>query len=118
MNELSIEANTPKYIKPKIMLIDIENDAETALTEAGYNITSGTFGGVYKVKPSDSFVAVSVDAELPHYKEHDIFVIDNLTPEPTQVYSKEPSVSPGTQQLWMSCNTGSINLRPLANGLC
>ena len=33
-----------KYQKPKILLIDLDDDAEKTIRSAGYNVSIGTFG--------------------------------------------------------------------------
>lgn len=45
---------SPKYQKPKIMLVDIKDDAEVVLKKAGFNVTSGTFGTPYRYKKKTS----------------------------------------------------------------
>jgi hypothetical protein len=62
----------PKYLKPKIMLIDLPSDVLSAIKEKGYNVISGSFGHPYKVRDDRVFT----DANLPNYTEQEIIVVD------------------------------------------
>jgi hypothetical protein len=40
----------PKFGRPKILAIDISDDAVQAIADEGYNVSMGTFGKPYRVK--------------------------------------------------------------------
>lgn len=107
-------SSAPKYPKPKILLVDIRDDSEAVLKEAGHNVCSGSFGVPYRVEKSDGFTPVIVECHLPNYAEQEIVVID-LVPAPIADQTPgEKRVSPGADDWWASCSLGVIDPRPLA----
>jgi hypothetical protein len=50
--------DTPKYQKPKILLIDLPDSVLDSVRSAGFNASAGTFGSPYKVELSDSYQPV------------------------------------------------------------
>ena len=72
---------TPKYQKPKILLIDLPDTVLDGVRSAGFNASAGTFGSPYKVARSDSYVPVIPEARLPNYTEQEIIIIDLTPPE-------------------------------------
>lgn len=64
------------YPKPKVILIDLENDCNEKLNKAGYNVSTGSFGKAYKVTKIDKYDFIYADYELPNLREQEIVVID------------------------------------------
>lgn len=103
-----------KYPKPKILLIDVEDDAEKVLAAKGYNVASGTFGNPYKVKKADSRQPVIAESKLPNFAEQDIVIVDLKEPSLLTGPKGEKAVSDGEDDWWASCTTGKIDPRPRA----
>lgn len=104
---------SPKYPKPKILLIDMDDRCATALQAAGYNVCVGTFGTPYRVKPSKSLYYVSLSSShLPNHEEQEIVVVNLLGPDPTDA---PPGNVPGdtVKAFWQSCSDGLIDPRPI-----
>ncbi len=68
--------NDPKYPKPKILLIDLEEEIESKLKTSGYNISTGSFGSPYKVNKEDKYNFIYSDAEMPTVRDQEIFILD------------------------------------------
>ncbi|MBV8610222.1 MAG: hypothetical protein JO034_22525, partial [Singulisphaera sp.] len=68
--------------KPRILLVDLPEQARVRLQAAGLNVLTGTFGYPYEVKPSKNFVPVIQNHNLPAFSEQEIVVIDLTDPEP------------------------------------
>lgn len=103
----------PKYPRPKILLIDLEKGAETALKDRGYNVATGSFGKPYKTEKSDEFWPVIVNGALPpHFNEQEIVVIDLVPTSVVENVGGEKHISPGENDWWASCSQGVIDPRP------
>ena len=104
---------TPKYQKPKILLIDLPHDCLDYVQEStGYNILSGTFGSPYKVDIGDNSQPVIVKASIPNYAEQEIIIIDLTPPTTTDGPQGEKMVSKGELDWWAKCSHGEIDPRP------
>ncbi len=67
----------PKYQHPKILFIDMAEDAAKVLEAKGYNVSVGSLGEPYKVKQKNDFFPLCHTSSLPHdYKEQEIIIID------------------------------------------
>ena len=69
-----------KYLKPKILLVDLPDEATQKLASAGFNVQAGTFGMPFRVSTSDSSsVPLVARAHLPNCTEQEVVILD-LTP--------------------------------------
>jgi hypothetical protein len=101
-----------KYAKPKILLVDLNDETETILREEGYNVSSGSFGIPYKMPKCDEFQPVIANGRLPNYSEQEVVII-NLVPRDALDKPKgEEHMSRGEKNWWVSCNRGVIDPRP------
>jgi hypothetical protein len=100
-----------KYPKPKILLVDVEEEAVKLLQKAGWNAVSGTFGRPYKVQKGDGFFPVIVSYSLPNYSEQEIVVVDLYKEDVADRPEGEKHVPDGEGDLWAKCNTGKIDPR-------
>ena len=66
----------PKYPKPKILLVDLEREAESVLTDVGYNVVSGSFGVPYEVPRDYGFSSVIPNCSLPNFGELEVVVVN------------------------------------------
>lgn len=102
----------PKYPRPKILLVDLENEAEHILKNAGYNVSSGTFGVPYHVLRDDDYSPVIPNGYLPNFNEQEVVVV-NLVPGNSLKGSIGQKVtSPGEPDWWASNTKGMIDPRP------
>lgn len=102
-----------KYPRPKILLIDLEEEAERVLAGAGYNVAVGSFGKPYKVEKSSGFQQVIIPkVKLPNYTEQEIIVIDLKPSEPTEQPYGETAKPKDQDDWWASCGSGVIDPRP------
>ncbi|MBC7076862.1 MAG: hypothetical protein H5T92_00910, partial [Synergistales bacterium] len=106
-------STTPKYPKPKILLIDLDNHCAEVLQDAGYNVSIGTFGIPYRVKRSSDLHYVSLSAcRFPNYEEQEIVIANIMAPDPAGI---PPTDEPGdgVEVYWQSGTNGLIDPRPL-----
>jgi hypothetical protein len=109
----AIAESVLKYPQPKILLIDIQEEAETLLKAAGYNVTVGSFGRPYKVDKNDSLQPIITNENLPwNLSEQEIVVIDLLSNAPVAQEPGEKHTSLGENDWWASCSEGVIDPRP------
>ncbi len=105
-------ASILKFPRPKILLMDMEDETEVVLKAAGYNVSTGSFGVPYKVPKSDSFQPVIANGKLPPgFTEQEIIVIDLVPADPLENPRGEKHTSPGENDWWASCNSGVIDPR-------
>jgi len=101
-SELSNRAE-PKYSHPKILLLDMGDEVEAALREAGYAVSVGSFGRPYKVPRCDELEPVIINGAFPrNFSEQEIIVIDLEPAEPLDGPEGEKHTSPGEDDWWAS----------------
>ncbi len=105
-------AVTPRYPRLKIMLIDMKDQSEAVLKKEGYNITSGSFGVLYKVEKGDGYVPVIPNFNLPNFTEQEIIVIDLVPAKTLDGPSGEKLVPDGEIDWWAGCGLGLVDPRP------
>jgi hypothetical protein len=66
--------NQIKFPKPKIILIDCEEQISTKLKEIGYSVCHGTFGAPYQVTLNDAYSPV-VDCSRLESIEEQVFCL-------------------------------------------
>ena len=104
--------DTPKYQKPKILLIDLPDNALNILRSAGFNASAGTFGSPYKVELRDGYQPVIYKADLPNYTEQEIIIIDLTPPETLDRPDGKKMTSEGENDWWAKCSRDEIDPRP------
>jgi hypothetical protein len=103
----------PKYPRPKILLIDLDAEAETVLSAEGFNIATGSFGTPYRVQKDDGFDPVIVNGSLPaNFTEQEIVVIDLIPSTILDEVEGEKHTTPGKKDWWASRSVGVIDPRP------
>ncbi|MEH2074395.1 MAG: hypothetical protein V7K57_08375 [Nostoc sp.] len=104
----------PKYQHPKILFLDMPEDAAKVLEAKGYNVSVGSLGEPYKVKQKNDFFPLCHTSSLPHdYKEQEIIVIDmcyDLRYASIKEDIKEPQ--DGIDEWWVDHRQGYVNPRP------
>ena len=111
------ESPEPRYLHPKILLVDISDDLGEALQAKGYNASVGTFGLPYKTEDRDSYEQVLVSYDLPHFAEQEILFVD-LQPERAVNYPTGRQMFPDWQDdWWQKPSRGLIDPRPYAMAL-
>lgn len=106
-----------KYEKPKILLLDLDKDIDDDLKKIGFNVSSGTLGSCYKVKPGKGYIPIYLNDDLANINEQEIVCIDLAESEPSNEY-KKPDVPEDVDQFWGECSKGIINPRPIVMNQC
>ncbi len=109
----------PKYQHPKILLVDMNEDAVKAIEACGYTASLASLGCPYKVKQENSFYPLSNWYDLPQdYKEQDIVVID-MCYNPNYTVAKDviEKVEVGVDKWWVNHSRGHVNPRPFFSSL-
>jgi len=103
----------PKYSRPKILLVDMEEETETILKAEGYHVSVGSFGTPYRVLKSDDFLPVIINGSLPpDFAEHEIVVVELSSGTLLNGPRGEKYTSLGEEDWWASCSNGRIDPRP------
>lgn len=111
LNITAMKPVSPKYPKPKILLLDIPNDASEALSKLGFNVSVGTLGHPYKVKKESGFQPLIGDWIAPNYMEQEIIVID-LSIKSFENGPNGEKDSPDEElDLWGKCDKGFLDPR-------
>jgi hypothetical protein len=107
------EPAAPRFLKPKILLVDLPDALTRELREAGFNVQSGSFGRPYSVPQGDGFLPIVRDADLPNYTEQEVIVIDLTSPSKGDQPAKSPPVA-GKSGCFAHTGQGHIDPRSLA----
>lgn len=110
--EKSSKKFTPEYEKPKVLLIDLPEEALRSVRSAGFNALAGTFGSPYKVTLGDQYQPMVFEANLPNYTEQEIMIVDLTAPETVDSPEGKKMVSMGEKDWWAKCGQGKIDPRP------
>lgn len=105
------EPKPPKYMKPKVLLIDMPENVDKRLKEEGFNAVSGTFGTPY-IAPPDRMAMVLGDVDLPNHTEQEIIFVNLAIPEPVDPPSFE-GVDKRELAWWTDTWNGIVDPRPL-----
>ncbi len=106
----------PKFLKPKILLIDLPDAARANLVSAGYNVKIGTFGRPYWVQLSAKWFPVIADPLLPNYTEQEVVIIDLTAPEMADRPTGRRKVPDGEFDWYGKANRGVID--PRSRSMC
>src|SRR5437773_2334656 len=115
-SEIPSAQTTPvvKYLRPKILLIDLDADTKKTLENEGYSVAAGTFGRPYTVRKGSDYQPVIVNAALPNYTEQEILLVDLVPRDPATNPSGEKATPMEELDWWAKCNRGVIDPRPRA----
>ena len=75
-----------KFLKPKILLVDMPGTCVDVLRRTGYNVTEGTFGKPYLVEASNGFFPVPDDSKLPNCSEQEIVIVNADRPTALNIH--------------------------------
>jgi hypothetical protein len=103
-----------RYLKPRVLLIDLPEAATEALRELGLNVNSGTFGPRYSVPVCDENALIEAAPDLPGYAEQEIVVLDNSPTEPVPYPRDGRKVVDSVPHIVTQCGYGVVDTRPLA----
>ena len=93
----------PKFDKPKVFLIDMDDTCLPAAQKAGFNVSSGTFGAPCRITPTGGLVPLANSSRLPNAAEQEIIFIDLLAhriEDHTDRERVDPRKTPG---VWAQC---------------
>lgn len=102
-----------KYQKPKILLVDLPENALTRLQAAGLNARAGSFGRPYLVGDRGDYVPVIPNGQLPNYDEQEIVVIDLSDPEPLEEEQQPQGGVSNHPGYYLSGSPRIVDPRPL-----
>ncbi len=105
-------SDQPKYPQPKIFLVDLGSEAEHVLSNAGYNVSRGSFGVHYKVPRNDDYSPVIPNGSLPNFAEQEVVAVDLVPVGPLGGPLGEKLTSLGEPDWWASNSRGIIDPRP------
>jgi hypothetical protein len=100
-----------KYPKPCILLVDLPDKAEKALTTKGFNVTVGTLGRPYQVKKTSNYQPLIGSGNIPNHTEQEIIVIDFKFEELAGAPTGEKHRPIGEVDLWGKCDEGFLDPR-------
>lgn len=101
----------PKYPKPTILLADLRPNVAEILREAGYNVTTGSFGAMFRASATGGYTNAGDTGDLPNYREQEVVVVDMSV-----MVGTAPSLTPvpdGETGLYVKLNQPVVDLRPV-----
>jgi len=104
-------SSPPKYLKPKILLLDLSEDVSSALTDSGFNVSIGTLGRPYKVPRRSSYLPLIGSGEIPPHTEQDIVIVDLKYQYIDDGPLGEKVRPDGELDLWGKCDKGFLDPR-------
>jgi len=113
-----VNADSPNYPKPKILLIDMPEEAVEPLQQAGLNASWGTFGSPYKIEPPRIPFAIGFNDHLPDYTEQEVVIIDLTKPAVSGTTPQVPAPNPREMCPLAERGTVIVNPRPYVMANC
>jgi hypothetical protein len=102
----------PKYLHPKILLIDMPDSSAQLLRERGYEVEQGTFGQLIAVPKSRDHVPLPMIEDLPNHREQELIVVETaLKPAVERELPEHPHHG---KWLWERAAQGVVDPRPWA----
>lgn len=102
----------PEPKGPRVFLLDMPANSESAFNAAGFRVQVGSLGQPFEVKQSDGFVPVPVDRTLPvGWTESEIVIADLNPPDPLSEPRGKKVTSPGEVDWWAKCSSGVVDPR-------
>ena len=102
--------NKPKYQRPKILLLDMEDECGNKLRAAGYNVEGGTLGCAYQTNRSDEAHPIPDAPGLRFLEEKEVIFINcSRVFHPAMT---EPTALPGIPRVLQKGENGRIDPRP------
>lgn len=107
------EGSKVKYVKPKVLAVDLSKADFETIEGGGFNVHEGTFGRTYAVARSSQAHYVPPLAVLPNAEEQEIIIVDLAHKPPTQLPTlPEPPI--GKDVIWQRLGSGLFDPRPRA----
>src|SRR5947208_2468055 len=106
-SDITTTISPAKYVQPRVLLVDLKEEEARILIQAGYNISTASFGNPYKITKSDGVFPVIPNDDMPdNYTEQEIIIIDTATPSILEKPKGEKLTTPGEKDLWAKTSTG------------
>lgn len=105
--------NPIQYPKPKIILIDLDEETELKLKGKGFNIITGSFGKPYKVDKKDDYDFIYSDYQLPDLREQEIIIIDQSSKDFLESYPESKITRDGDSDIRVRLIDGLVDPRPI-----
>jgi len=103
----------PRFAHPQVMLLDVEPAAATFLQEAGFNVSTGSFGTTYGVRAEDGIQQVIMNGNLPsNYTEQEVVIVNLAALSPIDGGQGKTPASIRQNAWWARTDTGLIDPRP------
>ncbi len=104
-------AEEPRYPRPKVLLVDFDDEVTAAAMDAGYRVASGTLGKSFRVPQADGFVRLPSSLRVPNFAEQEIVFVQQRQQEPLEG-APTPPPETGENAVWARRRSGLIDPRP------
>lgn len=107
----------PRFPRPHVLLMDLDEGAECALRKAGFNVSVGSFGKPYATEQANAMAQVVWNGSINlDVSEQEVVVVDlgyaGQVPAPANAHP----VPEGVPTWWCDCRSGLIDPRPPTMG--
>lgn len=102
--------NNPTYQRPKILLLDMEEECGDQLRAAGYNVEEGTLDYAYKAERSNALYPLPAAPRFRFLTEKEIVFIDCSLK--LHKYGGQPDFNSNIQVVLQDGSSGIIDPRP------
>jgi hypothetical protein len=108
----AIGVGPPHYERPKVICIDLLDEAVSVLRGAGYQVTTGTLGQPFSVPAADRYMRLPMSAQVPGFAEQEVVIVQHASPAPVGQPTGSPPAPTDGPAVWATCKFGVIDSRP------
>lgn len=107
----------PRYSRPKVLLIDLPDEAVTRVRVAGYRVDVGSLGRPQTIRQKrrpGEYLPVAPNGHLPGFAEQEVIVVQHRPSQPVDLNADDVAALPDSSPIWVSPDESMIDSRPLA----
>lgn len=105
------EADSPRFLRPKVMLIDLPDEAASKVKAAGYSVVEGTLGRPYRVTPNDTYSPIKPNGRVPGIAEQEVVVVQMRPQEPVPITPSDLKEVASKATIWGHQADGVVDPR-------
>lgn len=107
------QTKAPLYQHPKVMLVDLGDEAVAKVRAAGYNVTEGTLGTPFRTQPIPRSIPIPGNGKLPGFMEQEVVVVQMHPPEAVELRQEDIQPVREKTHYWANLESGEFDVRPL-----
>jgi hypothetical protein len=98
---------------PRVLLVDLGEDAKQTLSDRGFNVSDASFGHPFRGQRAPGFVQSPFTGSITmDVAEPDVVIVDLQVPVETSTPKEDQFAPQGAKAWWTSAETGVVDPRP------